>query len=235
MPHASPTDTHVLESVKVCGVTNLEDRNLVADAGADYFGVLVDVGYSPRSLSLEKAEPLFKNPPIPGVVLLFNASPSRITQVAERLKPFAVQLIGNEQPDFLASVKSKLECEVWKSLFLPPRGRGQIDLDLMRNLAEEYEDSGVDALVLATLDPSGGTTPRGGSIVGDWSLMRAIARDRVVPVFLSGGLTPTNVRAAFEAVKPQGIDICTGVEASPGRKDPHLLANLFDVLSVYKG
>ena len=98
MPHNSPADSYRLEAVKICGTTSLADRDLAADAGADYFGALVDVGYSPRSLTLENAKQLFEAPPIPGVVLLFNAGESRVRAVVEQLNPFAVQLLGHEPP-----------------------------------------------------------------------------------------------------------------------------------------
>ncbi|MCX6376345.1 MAG: hypothetical protein NTU88_10000, partial [Armatimonadetes bacterium] len=124
MPHSSPADSYRLGAVKICGITSLADRDLAADAGADFFGVLVDVGYSVRSLSLDQAKPLFESPPVPGIVSLFNPSPSRVQEIVELLNPFAVQLLGHESPEFLVSLKSALECEVWKSLHVPARNRG---------------------------------------------------------------------------------------------------------------
>jgi len=232
MPHSSPADSYRLEAVKVCGMTNVADRDLAADAGADYFGVLVDIGYSPRSLALEKAKPLFEAPPIPGVVLLFNASESRVRAVVEQLNPFAVQLLGHEPPEFVALLKSVLECEVWKSLHVPPRGHGEIDVEAMKTLAEEYEDSGADALFFTTVDTSGGNARFSGTgMVGDWSVIRNLTRDRVAPDFLAGGLSPDNVVSALNTVRPKGIDVCTGVESSPGKKDSAKLARLFEAVA----
>jgi phosphoribosylanthranilate isomerase len=234
MPQSSTTGPYRLEAVKICGLTGAADRDLVANAGADYFGALVDVGFSPRSITLEQAMPLFDSPPIPGVVLFSNASLDRVKAIVEQLKPFAVQLLGHEQPELIASLKSALDCQVWKSLHVPPRNHGEIDLESVEMLAEEYEDSGVDVLLFTTVDYSGATR-FGTGMVGDWSTIRDLMRPRVVPGFLAGGLNPGNVASALQAVKPNGIDVCTGVESSPGKIDPQRLKEFFEALTTIRG
>jgi phosphoribosylanthranilate isomerase len=235
MPHRSPASPYRLEAVKICGMTNIEDRDLAANAGADYFGVLVDVTYSPRSLTLDKAKPLFESPPIPGVVLLFNPNPDKVKLVADKLKPFAVQLLGHEPPELVASLKNTLDCQVWKSLHVPPRGHGEIDVEELKTAAEEYEDSGVDVILFGTVDASGNKTKLGGTgMVSDWTVIRGLIAPRMVPSFLAGGLNPTNVGAALQSVKPYGIDVCTSVESSPGKKDSSKLAELFRALAPFR-
>lgn len=231
MPHSSPADSYRLGAVKICGTTSLTDRDLAADAGADYFGVLVDVRYAPRSLALNQAKLLFELPPIPGIALLLDPSPGQVQAVVQRLNPFAVQLLGHETPEFVASLKSSLECQVWKSLHVPARSRGSIDMESMRMLAEEYEDSGADVILFSTVDASGGMTRFGTGMVGDWGLIRGLVNDRIVPAFLGGGLNPDNVVTALQTVKPNGIEVCSGVESSVGRKDPQKLARLFEALA----
>ena len=233
MPHSSSVGSYRLGFVKICGITNTADRDVAAQAGADYFGALVDVGYSPRTLSLDQASALFELPPIPGVALLFNADPGRVQAVVERLQPFAVELLGHEPPEEVASLKSRLECQVWKSLHVPARGRGDIDLEVMSELAEEYEDSGADVLVFDTIDSSNGPMKYGG-IVGDWGMIRNLARERAIPRCLAGGLNPGNVVQALQTVRPNGIDICSGVESAVGKKDPAKLAALFENLKAYR-
>lgn len=230
MPN-SASDPYRLEVVKICGNTTVADRDLVSNAGADYFGVLVDVGYSPRSLSLEQAVPLFESPPIPGVVSLVDPSLDKVRAVVSELDPAAIQFLGRETPDFMASVKSAVECEVWKSLQVPGRNRGTIDVEAMVDLAEEYEDSGVDAILFTTVDSSGGTVKFGTGLVGDWGVIRGMVGGRAVPCYLGGGLYTANILTALSTVKPAGIDVCSGVEKSPGLKDPDKLAELFEVLS----
>lgn len=231
MPHSSPADSYRLGAVKICGITSLADRDLAADAGADFFGVLADVGYSARSLSLDQAKPLFESPPVPGIVSLFNPSPSRVQEVVELLNPFAVQLLGHESPEFLVSLKSALECEVWKSLHVPARNRGTIDVEAMKALAEEYEDAGADSILFTTVDSSGGATRFSTGMIADWGLIRGLVAGRTVPAYLAGGLDAGNVILALQAVKPEGVDVSSGVESSPGRKDPQKLAQFFEAIA----
>lgn len=231
MPHSSPANPYRLESIKICGTTSVQDRDLIADAEADYFGVLVDVGYSPRSLSLDQAIPLFDSTPIPGVVCLANPSASRVMTVVRELNPFAIQLLGKETPEFVASLKSDLDCEIWKSLHVPARNYGTIDVEGMRNEAMEYEDSGADAIALTTVDGSNGSAKFGTGMTADWGVIRGLAHERSVPVYLGGGLHAENIFNALQTVKPAGIDVCSGVESSPGKKDPQKLRQFIEVLA----
>lgn len=234
MPHSYAADSYRLEAVKICGTTGIEDRDLAADAGADYFGVLVDVGYSTRSVTLEQATPMFESPPVPGVALLFNPSASRVWTVVQQLKPFAIQLLGHEMPDFIASLKSELDCQIWKSLHIPASSRGWIDVESMKTLAEEYEDSGTDVICFTTVDSTSGMAKFGTGMVGDWGLIRGLANGRAVPCYLGGGIDPSNVVAAIQSVRPNGIDVCSGVEASRGKKDPEKLKALFQALAPFR-
>ena len=76
--------------VKICGITRPDDRELVYRAGADYFGVIIDVPYSPRRLSIEAAADLFKNAPFP-VALVFQRNKEQIKQIVEHRRPQVVQ------------------------------------------------------------------------------------------------------------------------------------------------
>ena len=230
MPHSSTSEPYRLDTVKICGTTSIADRDLVAEAGADFFGALVDVEYSPRSITLDQAESLFDSPPVPGVVLLFNPSIGRVQEMVEKLDPFAVQLLGHESPEMVAALKNTVGCQVWKSLHIPARGHGEIDLESMSIQAEEFEDSGADVLLFTTVDMSTGDAKFGTGMVGDWGMIRSLIIHRAVPTFLGGGVTSVNAATALQAVKPNGIDICSGVESSPGVKDPQKLAELFKVI-----
>lgn len=236
MPHNSSAAQYRLESVKICGITDVADRDLVADSGADYFGVLVDVGFSPRSVSLEKAKAVFDSPPIPGIALIFDVNPKFVEAVINELNPFAVQLMGNESPEAMASLKSMMSCQIWKSLYVPPKGRGDIDIDEMETMIEDFEDSGADVISVGTKDMSVGATQFGGTgLVSDWGVIRILMQAMSVPGFLAGGLNPDNVASAVHMVRPNGIDLCSGVESSTGKKDPAKLAKLFEALAPLRG
>ena len=234
MPHGFSADSYRLGAVKICGMMSVADRDLAAESGADYFGVLVDVGYSIRSLALDQARPLFESPPIPGVVSLFNPDANKVREVVEQLSPFAVQLLGNESPEFIASLKNLLECEVWKSLHVPARNRGTIDVEAMKALAEECEDSGADAILFTTVDTSTGPARFSTGGVADWSLIRGLVAGRSAPAFLAGGLDARNVVSALQTVRPEGIDVCSGVETSPGKKDPGKLAGFLEAVAPFR-
>jgi phosphoribosylanthranilate isomerase len=234
MPHSSPANSYHIETVKICGITSADDRDLVADAGADYFGVLVDVGYSPRSLTLDQAKPLFGSPPIPGIVSLANPSVDRVMTLVRRLEPHAIQLLGKESPEFVAFLKSALDCQVWKSLHVPAKNYGTFDVESMNDLAEEYEDSGADAILLTTVDSSNGPAKFGTGMAADWGAVRGLAAGRGIPVLLGGGLHADNILSALQTVRPAGVDVCSGVESSPGRKDPVKLRSFFETLSPFR-
>jgi len=235
MPHISQLGAYRLDLVKICGVTNTEDRDLVAEAGADYFGALVDVAYSPRSLTLDKARVVFDSPPIPGVVLLFNADIDRVRRVVDSLEPFAVQLLGNESPEFVARLKSEIDCQIWKTLHLPAKGYREMDLESMCLLAEDYENSGADVLTVDTVDHTAGKARLGSTgVIANWNTVRAVLNGRTVPRVVAGGINADNAVAAIQAVRPDGLDICTGVESEVGKKDPAKLARLFEVLAPYR-
>lgn len=234
MPHGFSADSYRLETVKVCGMMSVADRDLAADAGADYFGVLMDVGYSPRSLTMDQCRPLFDSSPIPGIISLYNPDAGKVRQIVEELSPFAVQFLGNESPEFLVLLKSTLGCEIWKSLHVPARNYGTIDLEAMNGLAEEYEDSGADAILFTTVDTSTGATRFSTGGVADWGLIRGLVNGRSVPAYLAGGLDAGNVLSALQTVRPEGIDVCSGVESSPGKKDPAKLAAFLEAVAPFR-
>lgn len=207
---------------KICGTTNLEDSFLAAAEGADFFGVVVEVDFSPRSLSLEEAKPLFDSPPIPGVALVYRMEPNRVRTVIEKLNPFALQFLGRTDASFLTRLKREYpSVQIWQSVHLPAEGE-KVGVDDFKNTVNRYIEAGVDALLFDTAAVSGGKMKFGGTGVrSDWKVVRKLMNDidSSVPVWLAGGINPENVGEALEAVGPHGIDLCSGVEATPGKKD----------------
>jgi len=209
--------------VKLCGTTSRDDARLAAEAGADWFGVVVETAFSPRSLTLEQARELFTDPPLPAVALVFEMPESRLTELIQTLAPTAVQFLSPERPEVLQRLKTKFpQVELWQSIHLPPTGE-DVDLHPVQQAIETYLQAGIDRLLFDTAAVVAGKKKFGGTgMTADWSIIRRVLdtiRGRV-PVLLAGGINPDNAAAGLAEVEPDGLDLCSGVEAAPGRRDP---------------
>ncbi|HEX5475397.1 MAG TPA: phosphoribosylanthranilate isomerase [Vicinamibacterales bacterium] len=197
---------------KICGITRAEDARLAASLGASAIG-FVFWPQSPRFVDPQDArEIVCELPPfLPAVGVFVNQPASYVRHVAELVRLEAVQLHGDERPEDYAD----LPYRVIKSVGIG----GPADA-----VAAEAVPPGTTVLLDAR-DPGdrGGT---GRAI--DWTVAAAIAARR--RVILSGGLHAGNVAAAIAAVSPYAIDLSSGVESSPGRKDPEKLRALFAAL-----
>ena len=209
--------------VKICGTTSLADARLAAEHGADCFGVVIEVDFSPRSLTIEEARPLFADPPLPGVALVFNMEPDRVGRLVDTLRPHAVQFLNLEELSHIRKLKQEYpEMEVWQSIHLPEAGR-EVDLQRFQQTVRNYVDAGADLLIFDTVAVLNGVTKFGGTgLVSDWDLVKQLIDQSgsKVPIWLAGGINPDNVVEAIRTVRPDGVDLCSGVEASPGIKDP---------------
>jgi phosphoribosylanthranilate isomerase len=209
--------------VKICGTTNREDALLAAREGADYFGAVIEVDFSPRSLTLEEARELFCSPPIPAVALVFNMQEERLRELIRSLNPFAVQFLSQEDPPLIKQLKRDYtQVQMWQTLHLPQAG-GEVDLEEVQRIAETYVIAGADVLLFDTVATLQGKRKFGGTgLTSDWTVVKKLVHEMgcQVPVLLAGGINPENVAKALEAVNPDGVDLCSGVEASAGRKDP---------------
>ena len=205
--------------LKICANTNIEDVRLVGASGADFCGILVNISFSERSLSLPQAVALAAESKIPNVILMCDPEFEEVETVAAQIKPFAIQLQGHESPGLLKELKSELKCRIWKT----------VHLSMVTDQAspEDYVKSGADALMIDSVDTSEGFERLGGTgKVADWKAAAMVIKSVSIPVFLAGGINPGNVEKAVTEVRPYGIDLCSGVEASRGKKDPEKLRNL---------
>ena len=215
--------------VKICGTTSVTDARMAADAGADYSGVVVEVPFSERSVPINAAAEIARQTPILTVTLVFDRPTDWVKAAAAEIQPFAIQLLGHEPPTQVAALKESLSCEVWKSLFLPTENDPAADVKVISTQIEAYINAGADALLLDTADFSDGHARFGGTGKrSDWHLSAQLIQACKVPAFLSGGIRPENVGAAIETVRPFGIDLCSGVEASKGVRDQQKLDRLME-------
>nr|NIS39963.1 phosphoribosylanthranilate isomerase [Desulfuromonadales bacterium] len=191
--------------VKICGITALEDARQAIACGADALG-FVFYAKSPRCIEPEQARRIIDElPPFVTTVGLFvNEERQRIVDIVGQCRLDAVQLHGDETPQDCAGLPVK----VVKAL----RVRDRASL-------ERHRDFDVAALLLDAYAPDAyGGTGR----VFDWRLAAEVAGERTV--ILAGGLTAENVSGAVEAVRPYAVDVSSGVESAPGRKDAEKVA-----------
>ena len=216
-------------SVKICGITSIHDAQLAADAGADYIGVLVDVAVSERTRSATQAVEIASASPIPTVLLLYNRTTSDIKEMVSQTHPFAVQLLGQESPQQVEELKRTVACQLWKSVYLPAGSPENVDIPAVQDEMKAYRDAGADFLLFDSVDMSLEKPRYGGTgKTCDWNVAGELIADSPLPVFFAGGIRPENVKAAIETIRPHGIDLCSGVEASKGIKDPSKLKRLME-------
>jgi phosphoribosylanthranilate isomerase len=196
--------------VKICGITSVGDALAAAELGASAIG-LIFWPSSPRSVDVATARSIVQAlPPFVAAVGVFvNQEDAR--RIAERAGVHVMQLHGDEP----ASSYRDYVLPVIKAVAV----RDRAAIDVARNVPPDA------AVLLDAHDPGkrGGTGQR-----VDWTIASEIAARR--SVILSGGLNPANVVDALAAVRPAAIDVSSGVESAPGRKDHAKLRDLFDVL-----
>lgn len=197
--------------IKMCGTTRRADAMAAVEAGVDALGFIF-VGKSPRYLGLEDAAAIIGSLPpfINRVGVFVDENLETIADKARRLGLTAIQLHGSEQPGFCRELGATLpHCSVLKAFRI---GSASKAADIL-----PYRQA-VDGYLLDTYveNEEGGTGK-----VFDWRIIDDL--DLRKPYFLAGGLNPENVGRALEMSSPYGVDVNSGIEVSPGKKDHQLL------------
>ena len=197
--------------VKVCGITRVDDALLAGDLGASAVG-FVFWPRSPRYLDPAEARRIAARLPgdVAPVGVFVDPSAEEVRQVVEQVGLAAVQLHGDEPPAFCR----ELPYRVIKAV-------GVEEAAATRAAAVAVPEEATVLLDARDPERRGGT----GRTV-DWEIAAGIAAAR--RVFLAGGLGPANARVAIRTVRPYGLDVSSGVESAPGRKDPARLRAFFD-------
>ena len=191
--------------VKICGITNVEDALQAVEAGADALG-FVFYHRSPRFVTPREVQKIIAElPPFVTTVGLFVNEPLpriRRTMAAARLD--VVQLHGDESPEdcLIEPLRVIKALRIKDAASLEGAARYQVSALLLDAWSDEHY---------------GGT-----GLSFDWQLVRRLTGKR--PLILAGGLTPENVVAAVRQVKPYAVDVSSGVEAAPGKKDHQKVA-----------
>ncbi len=199
--------------VKICGITNVDDARAAADCGADAIGFIF-CEKSPRNVSPKAASGIVRGLPpfVTSVGVFVNERPERIKAIAEEIGLSCVQLHGEETAEECERVSGLTTAREIKAV----RVRGGKDIIGLENYR-------VSAYLLDTFRNGvhGGT---GGVFDCDIAI-EAKKKGRII---LSGGLNPDNIVEAIRKVEPYGVDVCSGVELSPGKKDPAKLKSFIE-------
>lgn len=189
--------------VKICGITNWPDAKAACDAGADMLGFNFYEKSLRRVSTVEAATMRAKLPSaVQAVGLFVNAKPSEINSLHAFVRFTGAQLHGDESPSIVSEV----------SRTVPVVKAFRVAADFPLSTLDKYHDAFAFLLDGSRTGQFGGT---GAS--ADWNVARrAVAAHRII---LAGGLTPENVGAAIRSVRPYAVDVASGVESKPGKKD----------------
>jgi phosphoribosylanthranilate isomerase len=212
--------------VKICGMTNPEDALAASAAGADAIGMLF--APSKRRITVEQAKEITRALPktMEKVGVFYDEQAPTIEDIATEVGLTAVQLHGDESPAFARQLfrnnprRTRAQMRVFKTLHVD-NGIEGIAREFLRNRC-------VDGLVFDAIvhNPQTGETERGGTgKTFDWHRMTDFMPgvQRETRVIVAGGLSPANVTEAIHILQPWGVDVCSGVEAEVGKKDPRML------------
>jgi len=224
--------------LKICGTTTLEDALLSLDAGADALGFIF--APSPRRITAQQARQIIAHLPQPveKVGVFVNESEDRIAEIAERVGLTAIQLHGDEPLDFARRLRARLtrrrpHMRMIRALPIQrfPKRLGDEEDHLegwdpvaigMVEIDEKSRQPGPGCFDAILVD-SGSSTQRGGTgkqLPWESAQFLLASMTTMVRLILAGGLNPENVGEAVRRFRPWGVDVVSGVEAAPGKKDP---------------
>jgi phosphoribosylanthranilate isomerase len=197
-------------TVKICGLKTPQALDVALEFGADLVG-FVFFPPSPRNLGLEAARTLGER--VQGragkAALTVDATDETLLDIINALKPDMLQLHGKETPERVVAIRTRFGLPVMKALPIAERA----DLSPIRIYAKV-----ADRLIFDARPPKEATRPGGLGTPFDWTLLAGV--DPGIPFMLSGGLDAGNVAQALRVTGAPGVDVSSGVERSPGEKDP---------------
>jgi phosphoribosylanthranilate isomerase len=201
-----------MTEIKICGITNLEDASFAVECGADALGFNF-YPKSPRYGAPESVKEIIAKIPdgITRVGVFVNHDALEVKKIVEYCGLDIVQLHGDESPEYCRQFPPSLLIKAFS-----PRGEGDL-----RTLSS-YP---VRAILVDAYDPVryGGTGKR-----SDWRL--AVKVKETHPLIIAGGLNADNIREVIEIVSPHAVDINSGAESSPGRKDPEKVRKIIEIV-----
>jgi len=200
--------------VKICGITNWTDARISVEEGADFLGFNF-YRMSPRYITPAAASKIIKRLPknVVAVGVFVNETEQNVLATARRAGLCQIQLHGDEPREMVSRLGR--EYQVTKAL----RVRGELESAQLARYAN------ADALLLDGFD---GKVYGGTGKTFDWQMIRRAGIKK--RIFLAGGITPENVEEAVRIARPYAVDVCSGIEARPGKKDPKRIAALMNAV-----
>lgn len=209
--YASVFPMHV--EIKICGLTDETGVDAACGAGADLVG-FVFFKKSPRHVTLATARDLASR--VAGragtVALTVDADDATLDAIVEAVSPDYLQLHGAESPERCAEIRRRYARPVIKAF-------GIADAADVARIPSHF--GAIDRILVDAKPPRDATRPGGLGQRFDWGLLDVLGAH--LPLMLSGGLDATNVGEAIAIAGPDGVDVSSGVESAPGRKDPALI------------
>jgi phosphoribosylanthranilate isomerase len=202
--------------VKICGMTNLEDALTAVDAGADAVG-FVFYEKSPRNISVEAAREIVRKLPqrVEKVGVFVDLESEQIREVVLRAGLSAVQLHGEQSAESVGRDLASSPNSVGVSKVISVIHGEALKDDLLFGVT-------ISNVFAILLDSRSNEAMGGTGTAFDWEASQGAVQHMslTVPVIVAGGLTPMNVGGAIRMFQPFGVDVASGVEARPGKKDP---------------
>ena len=199
--------------IKICGITTPEDAVAARELGADYLGMILSQGFG-RSILPDEAVDIGLVAGARLVAVLVDESLDEAERIAGLSCASVIQLHGEEDGEYAEELRRRGEWAIWKAV------RVRDSEDVTR--AVEALDASVDGLLLDGWYPD---RPGGNGASFSWDGARLV-RSHIPPalkVIVAGGLTPGNVAEAVHALRPDVVDVSSGVELNVRRKDPKLI------------
>ncbi|NEW92286.1 phosphoribosylanthranilate isomerase [Rhodopseudomonas sp. BR0M22] len=199
--------------VKICGLTTADTLEAAVEAGADMVG-FVFFPASPRHLDIDFADALGRQvrSRAAKVALTVDADDDLLDAIVEQLRPNWLQFHGSESPERVRSIKRIYGLPVMKAIAVA----GPDDLAVLPDYAAV-----ADRILFDARPPKDATRPGGLGTAFDWKLLDGV--DVKLPFLVSGGINAGNVAEALRVTRAHGVDVSSGVETSPGEKDPDLI------------
>lgn len=204
-----------MAEVKICGLSTAETMQAALASGANFVGLMF-YPKSPRNVSLAQAAELARQARGKAriVTVTVNADDALLTAIAETVRPDLIQAHGEETPERLAEIRRLTGIEAYKVLKVRNAA----------HVAEAKAYTNAPFVMFDAMPPEDATLPGGNGLAFDWTILATAPR----PFMLAGGLRPENVAKAIGVTGADIVDVSSGVETAPGKKDAALIRKFIE-------